>query len=296
MSTIGFIGLGNMGLPMVKNLANAGHDLQVFDTVPAQLDKASDAGMKTCLFAAQTTHGADFIITMLPDGPIMLSVFAQIIPDTPKGAIVIDCSTVDVSSSKKAHKIATAAGLGCLDAPVSGGTAGAQAGSLTFMVGGQKQDFEKALPILDIMGGKIVHCGDGGAGQSAKICNNMLLGISMIGAGEAFALAEKLGLDAQALFDVISTSSGFCWSVNNYCPVPGIGPKSPADNDYKPGFAGNLMLKDLKLSQQAADESGAATPMGRRATEFYENFVDEGFGDTDFSGVINQLKTLKRDN
>jgi 3-hydroxyisobutyrate dehydrogenase len=295
LSKIGFIGLGNMGLPMAKNLVAAGHDLHVYDTVPGQLDKAADAGMTTCLFAAQAVEGAEFIVTMLPNGPIVLSVFEQIIPATTKGAIVIDCSTVDVSSSKKAHAMAVGADLGCLDAPVSGGVGGAEAGTLTFMVGGEKGAFEKSLPILDIMGGKTVHCGAGGAGQSAKICNNMLLGISMIGASEAFALAEKLGLDQQALFDVISTSSGFCWSVNTYCPVPGVGPQSPADNDYKPGFAGALMLKDLKLSQQAADETGAATPMGRSATQFYEKFVEEGFGDTDFSGVINQLKTMKRD-
>ena len=199
------------------------------------------------------------------------------------------------SSSKKAHTMAAAATLGSLDAPVSGGIGGASAGTLTFMVGGDKQSYDKSLPILEIMGGKVVHCGAGGAGQSAKICNNMLLGISMIGACEAFNLAEKLDLDQQALFDVISTSSGFCWSVNTYCPVPGVGPQSPADNDYKPGFAGSLMLKDLKLSQQAAQETGAATPMGQGATRFYQHFVDEGHGDTDFSGVINQLKTMKRE-
>ena len=294
MSKIGFIGLGNMGLPMAKNLAGAGHDCQVFDTVPAALDKASEAGMKTCLTAAQAAQDADLIITMLPNGEIMLKVFEQIVPAAKKGATLIDCSTVDVASSKKTHEMATEADLGCVDAPVSGGVGGAEAGTLTFMVGGEKTAVEAAAPLFDIMGGKHVHCGAGGAGQSAKICNNMLLGISMIGAGEAFALAEKLGLDQQALFDVISTSSGFCWSVNNYCPVPGVGPQSPADNDYKPGFAGALMLKDLKLSQQAADETGAATPMGQRATDFYENFVDEGFGNTDFSGVINQLKTMKR--
>ena len=295
MSKIGFIGLGNMGLPMAKNLVAAGHELHVFDTVPAQLDKAADAGMTTCLFAAKAAEDAQFIITMLPNGPIVLSVFEQVIAAAKPGAIVIDCSTVDVSSSKKAHEMASKAAIGCLDAPVSGGIGGAAAGTLTFMVGGEKETFDEALPILDIMGGKVVHCGAGGAGQSAKICNNMLLGISMIGAGEAFALAQKLGLDQRALFDVISTSSGFCWSVNTYCPVPGVGPQSPADNDYKPGFAGALMLKDLKLSQQAADETGAATPMGHRATEIYQNYIESGFGDTDFSGVINQLKTMKRE-
>jgi len=284
-----------MGLPMAKNLVKAGHDLQVFDTVPAQLDKAAEAGMTTCLTAAQATQKADFVVTMLPNGEIVLSVFEFITSAAANGATIIDCSTIDVSSSKRAHAMADAAGLGCLDAPVSGGVGGAEAGTLTFMVGGKKSAFDNASPILDVMGGKSVHCGAGGAGQSAKICNNMLLGISMIGAGEAFALAEKLDLDQQALFDVISTSSGFCWSVNTYCPVPGVGPQSPADNDYKPGFAGALMLKDLKLSQQAADETGAATPMGKRATQLYEEFVEEGFGNTDFSGVINQLKTMKRE-
>ncbi len=295
MSKIGFIGLGNMGLPMAKNLAAASHQVNAFDMVEAACAEAKAAGINICPNNGEVARDAEFIITMLPNGPIVLSVFEEILPTATKGTIIIDCSTVDVSSSKKAHDMATSAGLGCLDAPVSGGVGGATAGTLTFMVGGNKQTYDKALPILDIMGGKVVHCGDGGAGQSAKICNNMLLGISMIGAGEAFALAEKLGLDQKALFDVISTSSGFCWSVNTYCPVPGVGPQSPADNDYKPGFAGALMLKDLKLSQQAADETGAATPMGRKATQFYQQFVDDGFGNTDFSGAINTLKSMKRD-
>ena len=186
------------------------------------------------------------------------------------------------------------AGLLPLDAPVSGGTGGAIAGTLTFMVGGSEEAFDKAAPILDVMGGKLVHCGDGGAGQSAKICNNMLLGISMIGACEAFALAEKIGLSAQAAFDVISTSSGFCWSVNTYCPVPGVGPKSPADNDYKPGFAAELMLKDLGLSQQAASDAGQATPMGEHAMQLYATFLKEGGAGKDFSGIIEYLKTAAR--
>ncbi len=295
MSKIGFIGLGNMGLPMAKNLVSAGHEVKAFDTVDDLRQQAEKAGMKPCLSASQAASDVEFIITMLPNGPIVLSVFEEIIPAAANGTTIIDCSTIDVASSKQAHKMTRQKNLGCLDAPVSGGIGGAAAGTLTFMVGAEPEAFDKAKSILGVMGGKIVHCGAGGAGQSAKICNNMLLGISMIGAGEAFALAEKLGLDQQALFDVISTSSGFCWSVNTYCPVPGVGPQSPADNDYKPGFAGALMLKDLKLSQQAADETGAATPMGKRATQFYDNFVNEGFGDTDFSGVINQLKTMKRD-
>ena len=294
MSIIGFIGLGNMGLPMAKNLVDAGHRVNAFDHVESACATAKAAGINICNSNAHAVRDANFVVTMLPNGPIVLSVFEEIVPAASKGTVIIDCSTVDVSSSKKAHEMATASGLGCLDAPVSGGVGGATAGTLTFMVGGEKEAFEKSKPVLDVMGGKIVHCGGGGAGQSAKICNNMLLGISMIGAGEAFALAEKLGLDQNALFDVISTSSGFCWSVNTYCPVPGVGPQSPADNNYKPGFAGALMLKDLLLSQQAADETGAATPMGQKATQFYQQFVDDGFGDTDFSGAINALKAMER--
>ena len=294
MSIIGFIGLGNMGLPMAKNLVKAGHSVNGFDPVESARAAAKAVGIHICDSNAQTARDADFIVTMLPNGPIVLSVFEEIVPAAAKGSLIIDCSTIDVSSSEKAHQMATESGLGCLDAPVSGGVGGAVAGTLTLMVGGEKEAFEKSRPVLDVMGGKIVHCGSGGAGQSAKICNNMLLGISMIGAGEAFALAEKLGLDQKALFDVISTSSGFCWSVNTYCPVPGVGPQSPADNDYQPGFAGALMLKDLLLSQQAADETGAATPMGRKATQFYQKFVDDGFGDTDFSGAINALKAMER--
>jgi 3-hydroxyisobutyrate dehydrogenase len=208
---------------------------------------------------------------------------------------VIDSSTIDVASARKAHERAAQAGLQFIDAPVSGGVGGAEAGTLTFMAGGSAEAFAKARPILELMGKKLVHCGDGGAGQAAKICNNMLLGISMIGACESFALAQKLGLSQQALFDVVSTSSGSCWSVNTYCPVPGVGPKSPADNDYKPGFAAALMLKDLSLSQQAASESGMATPLGGHAATIYSQFVDAGHGNTDFSGIIRFLEEMKRD-
>ncbi|MCI5076137.1 3-hydroxyisobutyrate dehydrogenase [Oricola sp.] len=294
MSRIAFIGLGNMGMPMAVNLRKAGHEIDAFDTVPAALETAKMEGMAIAESAAEAVSDAEFIITMLPNGPIVLKVFDEIVPAARKGAVVIDCSTIDVDSAKKAHEMANAAGLLPLDAPVSGGTGGAVAGTLTFMVGGSKEAFDKAAPILDIMGGKLVHCGDGGAGQSAKICNNMLLAISMIGACESFALAEKLGLSAQAAFDVISTSSGFCWSVNTYCPVPGVGPKSPADNDYKPGFAAELMLKDLGLSQQAAEASGQATPMGAHAKDLYETFLAEGGAGKDFSGIIEFLKTASR--
>lgn len=294
MSRIAFIGLGNMGMPMAVNLRKAGHEIDAFDTVPAALETAKMEGMAIAESAAEAVSDAEFIITMLPNGPIVLKVFEEIVPAARKGAVVIDCSTIDVDSAKKAHAMANAAGLLPLDAPVSGGTGGAVAGTLTFMVGGSREAFDKATPILDIMGGKLVHCGDGGAGQSAKICNNMLLAISMIGACESFALAEKLGLSAQAAFDVISTSSGFCWSVNTYCPVPGVGPKSPADNDYRPGFAAELMLKDLGLSQQAAEAAGQATPMGAHAKDLYETFLAEGGAGKDFSGIIEFLKTASR--
>lgn len=295
MSKIGFIGLGNMGLPMAINLVKAGHEVHAFDLVPEAVEAAKVAGMTTYDKAADAVSDADIIVTMLPNGKIVLSVFDEIIPAAKAGAVIIDSSTIDVSSAKKAHEMAEAAGLGCLDAPVSGGVGGAENGTLTFMVGGSDESFAKAEEVLNVMGGKSVHCGPGGAGQSAKICNNMLLGISMIGACEAFSLAEKLGLDQKSLFDVISTSSGSCWSVNTYCPVPGVGPQTPADNDYKAGFAAALMLKDLNLSQQAASEIGMATPMGEHAASLYQAMVDNDGANTDFSGMINFLKTMKRD-
>ena len=293
MAEIGFIGLGNMGLPMAINLVKAGHKVTGFDRVSSACDQARAEGVTIASTAAEAATDRDFVVTMLPNGAISLSVLNEIAPVARKGTIIIDSSTIDVASAKKAHEIAAAAGLGFLDAPVSGGVGGAAAGTLTFMIGGKADDFEKAKPVIDVMAGRMVHCGDGGAGQSAKICNNMLLGISMIGACEAFAMAEKLGLSQQSLFDVVSTSSGSCWSVNAYCPVPGIGPKSPADNEYRPGFAAALMLKDLGLSQEAAASSGAATPKGARATEIYKSFVEAGGADTDFSGIIKFLDQVK---
>jgi 3-hydroxyisobutyrate dehydrogenase len=289
MAKIGFIGLGNMGLPMAANLVKAGHAVTGFDTVPQAIERANAAGITIAGSAAAAAMGSDIVVTMLPNGEIMLSVLAEIMPACAPGTVIIDSSTVDVASARTAHEMAAGAGLPCLDAPVSGGVGGAEAGTLTFMIGGKDAVLAKARPALEAMGKRLVHCGDGGAGQAAKICNNMLLGISMIGACEAFALAEKLGLSQQALFDVVSTSSGSCWAVNAYCPVPGVGPKSPADNDYKPGFAAALMLKDLMLSQLAAGEAGQATPMGAHATNIYSRFVDAGYAGTDFSGVINFL-------
>lgn len=286
---IGFIGLGNMGAPMAANLVKAGHHVTGFDVAGVTVEGAANAGS-----AAEAAAGRDAVITMLPNGAILRSVYAEIVPAGAKGAVFIDCSTVDVDSAKAAHELASANGLLSVDAPVSGGVGGAAGGTLTFMAGGSTEAFGLAAPLFEIMGQKAVHCGEAGAGQSAKICNNMLLGISMIGTCEAFALAEKLGLSAQSLFDVVSTSSGSCWSVNTYCPVPGVGPKSPADNDYKPGFAAELMLKDLKLSQQAADSVSATTPMGAHATEIYADFVaGEGKG-MDFSALLPLLRGKSR--
>jgi 3-hydroxyisobutyrate dehydrogenase len=240
--------------------------------------------------ATEAVKGADIVITMLPAGSHVLAVYRDIVTAAAPTALLIDCSTIDVDSARKAHAIAAERGLLSIDAPVSGGTAGAASGALTFMAGGSHEAFAKAEPVLKPMAGKIVHCGDAGAGQAAKICNNMILGISMIGVAEAFVLAEKLGLTHQALFDVASTSSGQCWSLTSYCPVPGPVPKSPANNDYKPGFAAALMLKDLKLSQEAAQAAGAVTPLGAEATQLYALFNALGHGGTDFSGIVRLLR------
>jgi len=286
---IGFIGLGNMGAPMVANLVKAGHEVTGFDIAGVTVE-----GALTAPTAAAAATGMDAVITMLPNGEILRIVQAEIVAAGAAGAVFIDCSTVDVDSARAAHTMAAAADLLSVDAPVSGGIGGAAAGTLTFMAGGTAEAFAKAEPLFAIMGRKAVHCGDAGAGQAAKICNNMILGISMIGVCEAFALADRLGLDSNRLFDVVSTSSGSCWSVNAYCPVPGVGPQSPADNGYKPGFAAELMLKDLRLSQQAAESVDAPTPMGARATELYSEFVAGDGKGRDFSAVIEWLKQSGR--
>lgn len=280
---IAFIGLGNMGAPMAANLLRAGHRVTGFDPV------ARPEGLDMAASAAAASREADVVITMLPNGRILQQVADQIIPVMRPGAVLCDCSTVDVDSARAVARAARMAGLGALDAPVSGGTAGAQAGTLTFMAGGRDQDFATMLPLLQAMGQKIVHCGDAGAGQAAKICNNMILGVTMIATCEAFALADKLGLDRQRMFDVVSTSSGSSWSMNSYCPAPGIGPQSPADNDYKPGFAAELMLKDLNLSQEAAQSAGADTPMGALARQLYDGFVQAGGTGRDFSAMLPYL-------
>lgn len=289
MAKISFIGLGNMGLPMAQNLAKAGHDVIGFDALPAAREAATSAGLTIGESNTQVAETAEIIILMLPNGQIVQDVAKEVLTTLSKGSLLIDCSTIDVSSAKALHEMAKTADVHSLDAPVSGGIGGAAGGTLTFMVGGSTEAFEIGAPYFEIMGQKAVHCGDGGSGQSAKICNNMMLGISMIATCEAFAMAEKLGLSQSALFDVVSTSSGSCWSVNTYCPVPGVGPQSPADNDYKAGFAAALMLKDMDLSQQAAGSVEAATPLGEHATRLYKQMVEGGHGGADFSAIIHHL-------
>jgi len=285
----GFIGLGNMGAPMAGNLAAAGHEVFGFDPADVSAEGITRVGA-----VADAVDGMDAVITMLPDGGALDAVYAEIVPRGKVGTLFVDCSTVDIDSATAAHRGATAAGLLAVDAPVSGGVRGAGAGTLTFMVGGTREAFERAEPLLKLMGERIVHCGEGGAGQAAKLCNNMLLGISMIGTCEAFALGEKLGLEADRLFEVLSTSSGSCWSVNTYCPVPGVGPRSPADDGYAAGFAAALMLKDLRLGQGAAERVGAATPMGLKASALYERLVDREGGDKDFSAMLPLLSASAR--
>lgn len=287
---IGFIGLGNMGAPMARNLAAAGHDVTGFDVAGTVVEGVAEAAT-----AAAAVANREIVVTMLPDGAILRAVYAEAVPAAEPGTVFLDCSTVDVESARAAAAEAEAAGHRALDAPVSGGTGGAKAGTLTFMVGGPPEAFETARPLLDVMGGRAVYCGGPGSGQAAKICNNMILGISMIGVCEAFALAGKLGLDAHALYDVVSTSSGACWSVTTYCPVPGVGPASPAESDYRPGFAAELMLKDLSLSQEAAVAVDAATPLGAHARDLYASFVEGGGRGRDFSAVLPWLRARTRD-
>ena len=278
---IAFIGLGNMGAPMAQNLVRAGHQVAGFDTA------ARPEGLTLADSAAAAAADADVVIAMLPNGDILRAVAAEVIPAMKPGAVFCDCSTVDVDSARAVADQARAAGLDALDAPVSGGVGGARAGTLTFMVGGPEGAFAAVKPLFDIMGRKAVHCGASGAGQAAKICNNMILGVTMIATCEAFALADKLGLDRQKMFDVVSTSSGSSWSMNSYCPAPGVGPESPADNGYKPGFAAELMLKDLNLAQAAAASAGADTPMGALARQLYRQFVEDEDGrGRDFSAML----------
>ncbi len=277
---LGFIGLGNMGAPMARNLIKAGHDLLGFDVAPRNV---GDITQDT---VAKIAKECSIVFSMLPDGNILRKVYEELIPLCNDKTILVDCSTVDVESALHVSKEAKKNSIVVMDAPVSGGVVGAENGTLTFMVGGEKDAYDKIEPYFSIMGQKSVLCGGSGAGQSAKICNNMILGISMIGVCEAFNLAQKLDLNWDRLFDVVSTSSGSCWSVNTYCPAPGVGPESPADRDYKPGFAADLMLKDLKLSQEAAAAVSVPTELGKHATEIYETFISEGGKGMDFSAIL----------
>ncbi len=287
---VGFIGLGNMGKPMALNLMAAGHEVNGFDTAPVEAE-----GLHILSTASEAAKGADVVITMLPNGAILRSVAETVLPAMSAGAVFLDCSTVDVDSARAVAAMAAEANVIPLDAPVSGGIGGASAGTLTFMVGGSQAGFEKAKPLFDIMGQKAVHCGPSGNGQAAKICNNMILGATMIVTCEAFALADKLGLDRQSMFDVVSTSSGYSWTMNAYCPAPGIGPTSPSDNGYKPGFAAELMLKDLRLSQQAAEMVDADTPMGQMAQNLYAQFVEVEDGEgKDFSAMLPRFERRRR--
>ena len=287
---IAFIGLGNMGGGMAANLVKAGHDVHAFDLAESALELARSHGCTVYNNVKQAVVGVDAVVSMLPNGKIVESVYGDdVIGAAPSSALLLDCSTIDVVTAKSVATAATAKGYDIVDAPVSGGIAAANGGTLTFMVGGSADAFARAEPILAAVGKAVIYAGDVGAGQAAKICNNMLLGASMIATCEAFAMAEKLGLDLQTFYDISSKASGQNWSMTSYCPVPGIGPQSPADNDYQGGFATMLMLKDLKLAMEAAGSVGANVPMGKRAAEIYQAFADAGSGNLDFSAIIKTL-------
>src|SRR3954463_6979421 len=287
MARIAFIGLGNMGGGMAANLVKAGHEVKAFDLSEAALDKATKSGCLAMGSAVESVRDAEAVVTMLPVGKHVRDVYeSSVIGEAPTSAILIDCSTIDVATAREEIGKATEAGYRMVDAPVSGGIAAADAGTLTFMVGGTDDAFEAARPFLEEMGKAVIHAGDAGAGQAAKICNNMLLGATMAATCEAFVLARKLGLDEQKFFDISSKASGQCWSMTSYSPVPGVGPETPADRNYEGGFAAALMLKDLKLADEAAKSVGAYTPLGGEAEELYERFVARGGGSKDFSGII----------
>ena len=289
MATLGFIGLGNMGLPMTRNLVKAGHDVRVFDVATAAVERAAAAGAAAAKDVAAALSGAATVITMLPAGEQVRDVYLGtdgVIARAAPGTLLIDSSTIDVETARAMHAAAKAAGFEMLDAPVSGGVAGAEAATLTFMAGGSEAAFAAAKPILERMGKAVIHAGGPGNGQAAKICNNLILGISMIGVSEAFALAAKLGLPAQTLFDISSKSSGQCWSLTSYCPVPGPVPSSPANRGYRPGFTAAMMLKDLRLAEAAAESAGAALSLGPKAADIYHDFVTSNRGGLDFSAII----------
>jgi 3-hydroxyisobutyrate dehydrogenase len=290
MARIAFIGLGHMGGGMAPNLAKAGHDVRAFDLVPEAVEKAASAGCTAASSAADAVKDADVVITMLPAAKHVRSVFENdVAPNAKPGALLIDCSTIDVASAREVGEAMSAKGFDFVDAPVSGGIAAAAAGTLALMVGGTDEQFERARPFLEPMAKAVIHAGQQGAGQAAKICNNMILGATMAATCEGFVLAQKLGLDPQVFFDISSKASGQSWSMTSYCPVPGVGPETPADRDYEGGFAAALMLKDLKLAEDAAQSVGAYTPMGAKAEELYQRFIDRGGGSKDFSGLIKMI-------
>ena len=293
MSRIAFIGLGNMGLPMAANLVRAGHEVTGLDLSGDALARLVEAGGRSGRSLAEAVADAEVVVSMLPEGRHVEAVYAEdngVFAHAPAGCLFVDSSTIHVESARKVAGLAAARGFEMVDAPVSGGVGGATAATLTFMVGGTDTGFQRALPILEAMGKTIVHAGGAGAGQAAKICNNMILGISMVAVCEGFALADKLGLDAQKLFDIASKSSGQCWSLTSYCPVPGPVPTSPANRGYAPGFAAAMMLKDLKLAQDVASAAGQATPLGAEAAQLYRLFVDQGNAGRDFSALFEFLR------
>ncbi|MFE7577605.1 3-hydroxyisobutyrate dehydrogenase [Streptomyces sp. NPDC057521] len=288
--TVAFIGLGHMGGPMAANLAKAGHRVLGHDLVPALLEAATGTGVEPAASAADAVAPADVVISMLPAGRQVLGLYDDILTAARPGTLFVDCSTIDVADARTAQERAAAAGMRALDAPVSGGVVGAEAGTLTFMAGGGEAEFAEALPLLEVMGKKAVHCGGAGAGQAAKVCNNMILGVSMIAVSEAFVLGESLGLTHQALYDVASTASGQCWALSVNCPVPGPVPASPANRDYRPGFAAALMAKDLGLAANALREGGIHAELGMRAAELYAAYAEQ-VGDTeDFSGIVRTIR------
>jgi 3-hydroxyisobutyrate dehydrogenase len=292
MARIAFIGLGHMGGGMAPNLAKAGHDVRAFDLVPEAVQHATDSGCTPAASAAEAVGEADVVITMLPAAKHVRAVFHDdVAPNAKPGALLIDCSTIDVQSARDVGEEMKAKGFDFVDAPVSGGIAAAAAGTLALMVGGTDEQFERARPFLEPMAKAVIHAGPLGSGQAAKICNNMILGATMAATVEGFVLAKKLGLDLQIFFDISSKASGQSWSMTTYCPVPGVGPETPADRDYEGGFAAALMLKDLKLAEEAAQQVGAYTPMGAKAEELYQRFVDAGSGNKDFSGLIRMIES-----
>ena len=293
---IGFIGLGNMGAPMVKRLVASGHDITGYDVMESAMAALSEVKMSFSKDILTAAREQDVVITMLPNGEALIKVVEAIIPVMPKGSCFIDCSTVDINTTRQVATLLKNAAIHVLDAPVSGGVGGAEAGTLTFMVGGSEDSFAIGNPLFKIMGKRVIHCGADGAGQAAKICNNMILGVTMIATCEAFALADDLALDRQKLFDVVSTSSGNSWSMSTYCPASGVGPESPSDNNYLPGFSASLMLKDLMLSQEAATIHGTPTRTGQLALELYQDFVKSSKGGAlDFSAILQSLTSRSKD-